>query len=327
MARKLRVEYAGAIYHVLNRGNRKEPIFKDKVDYELFLKTLGETCGKTGWQVHAWCLMKNHFHLVVETPQPNLVAGMKWLLGTFTSRFNWRHKVTGHLFAGRYKAILVDGSGNGYFRTVCDYVHLNPTRAKLLKPEQPLRSYQWSSLTEYLKEPGERPGWLNVQRLFGEAGIPKDSMAGRRHFEKGLESRREEKADWEQVRSGWFIGDESFKKELMERMTGHFGEYHSGEARHQCEEHHALQIIKEELVKIGWNEADLQTRSKGDINKIKIALRLRLETTVTLKWIAHQLNMGATAYLNRRLYEQRNKERLTGEQTGIESGLGAEDRD
>ena len=83
--------------------------------------------------------MGNHFHLVVETPLPNLVAGMKWLLGTYTARFNRRHKLFGHLFSGRYKALVVDGSGNGYLRTVCDYVHLNPVRAKLLLPEQPLR--------------------------------------------------------------------------------------------------------------------------------------------------------------------------------------------
>src|SRR5438270_8101679 len=103
-----------------------------------FLKTLGETCEKTGWRVHAYCLMLNHFHLVVQTPQPNLVAGMKWFLGTYTTRFNRRHGLFGHLFSGRYKALVVDGSGNGYLRSLCDYVHLNPVRARLLAPKQPL---------------------------------------------------------------------------------------------------------------------------------------------------------------------------------------------
>ena len=91
MARKLRVEYPGAIYHVMNRGDRREPIFKDDLDRRRFLETLAEACAKTSWQVHAWCLMSNHFHLVVETPLANLVAGMKWFLGTYTSRFNRRH--------------------------------------------------------------------------------------------------------------------------------------------------------------------------------------------------------------------------------------------
>src|ERR1041384_5837347 len=183
MARKLRVEYPGAIYHVMSRGDRREAIFKDEADRERFLATLAETCAKTGWQVHAYCLMANHFHLVVETPQANLVAGMKWFLGTYTSRFNRRHKVFGHLFSGRYKSLIVDGSGNGYLRTVCDYVHLNPARAKLLSGEQALRDYPWSSWPEYLKSPGKRPAWLRVERLLGEYGIPQDSAAGRRRLE------------------------------------------------------------------------------------------------------------------------------------------------
>ena len=133
------------MYHVMNRADRREPIFRDEEDHRLFLKTLGEACAKTGWQVHAYCLMLNHFHLVVETPQANLVAGMKWFLGTYTGRFNRRHKLFGHLFSGRHKSLIVDGSGDGYLRTVCDYVHLNPVRARLLKPEEPLQTHQWSS--------------------------------------------------------------------------------------------------------------------------------------------------------------------------------------
>ena len=167
MARKLRVEYAGAIYHVLNRGDRREAIFKDDRDRELFLETLGEACGKTDWQVHAWCLMPNHFHLVVETPKGNLVAGMKWFLGTYTGRFNRRHKLFGHLFSGRYKALIVDGSGNGYLKTVCDYVHLNPVRAKLLAMKDKLAVYRWSSYREYLRSPNRRVGWLISERGCG----------------------------------------------------------------------------------------------------------------------------------------------------------------
>jgi putative transposase len=160
MPRALRIEYPGAIYHVMNRGDRREPIFRDDRDHTRFLETLGEVCIKTDWQVHAYCLMKNHFHLVVETPNANLVAGMKWFLGTYTARFNRRHQLFGHLFSGRYKALVVDGSGNGYLKTVCDYVHLNPARARLLTPEQPLRDYPWSSWPDYLKSPAERPRWL-----------------------------------------------------------------------------------------------------------------------------------------------------------------------
>src|SRR5437868_1674557 len=162
MARKLRVEYPGAVYHLMNRGDRREPIFLEDRDRQLFLETLGETCQKTAWQIHAWCLMSNHFHLVAETPRPNLVAGMKWFLGTYTARFNRRHKLFGHLFSGRYKSLPVDGSGTSYLKSVCDYVHLNPVRARLIAQESDLGAYPWSSYPNTSIPPPNAPrgfGW------------------------------------------------------------------------------------------------------------------------------------------------------------------------
>src|SRR5271163_3642115 len=155
MPRQLRIEYPGAIYHVMNRGDRREPVFHDDTDRKRFVTTLSEACRKTDWQVHAYCLMNNHFHLVVETPDANLVAGMRWFLSTCTARFNRRHKLFGHLFSGRYKSLIVDGSGDGYLRTVCNYVHLNPVRAKLLPPAGQVRDYEWSSWPDYLKPPAQ----------------------------------------------------------------------------------------------------------------------------------------------------------------------------
>src|SRR5580700_3493669 len=96
MPRQMRVEYAGAIYHVMSRGDRREAIFLDEGDRHNFLKTLAEACAKTGFAIHAYCLMKNHFHLVLETPEANLVAGMRWLLSTYSNRFNHRHQLCGH---------------------------------------------------------------------------------------------------------------------------------------------------------------------------------------------------------------------------------------
>ena len=145
MPRPLRIQFPGGIYHLMNRGDRRESIFHDDQDRRCFLDTLGEACEKTGWQVHAWCLMGNHFHLVAETPQANLVAGMKWFLGTYTSRFNRRHKLFGHLFSGRYKSLIIDERGGGYLRTACDYVHLNPVRAGLVASDRRLSAYAWSS--------------------------------------------------------------------------------------------------------------------------------------------------------------------------------------
>jgi REP element-mobilizing transposase RayT len=98
MARKLRVEYPGAIYHVMNRGDQREPIFRDDKDRQWFIHTLSEACGKTGGWIYAYVLMNNHFHLLLETPEGNLVAGMKWLQSTYTQRYNSRHRVFGHLF-------------------------------------------------------------------------------------------------------------------------------------------------------------------------------------------------------------------------------------
>ena len=298
MARKLRVEYPGAIYHVMNRGDRREPIFHDDVDRRSFLETLGEACAKTEWQVHAYCLMGNHFHLVLETPQANLVAGMKWFLGTYTSRFNRRHKLFGHLFSGRYKALIVDGSGNGYLRTVCDYVHLNPVRAKLLGPEQRLREYGWSSVADYLKPPARRAAWLRVDRLFGEMRIPRDSTAGREEFERSMEARRQgdEPGDWKAVRRGWCFGEEQFRRELLEEMSGKFGVHHGGRERMESAEAKAQRIVAEEMARRGWSVADLEQRRKADAEKIRIARRLRAETTMSWGWIAERLGMGTTGY-------------------------------
>jgi putative transposase len=297
MARKLRVEYPGAIYHVMNRGNRKEIIYRDDVDRQVFLDTLAEACGKTAWEIHAYCLMPNHFHLVAETPRANLVAGMKWLLGTYTLRFNRRHRLTGHLFSGRYKALIVDCSGNGYLRTVCDYVHLNPARARLVKDEEPLRNYRWSSWPEYLKSPKNRPAWLRVDRLLGEYGIQRDSAAGRKQLGLALESRRQAESEdyFKVVRRGWCLGGEEFRRNLLERMEEGFGKHHSGSERGESAEEHAERLVREELRQAGWGDGELKHRRKGDPTKARIARRLREETTMTLAWIASRLEMGSSS--------------------------------
>ncbi|MGD0815237.1 MAG: transposase [Verrucomicrobiota bacterium] len=308
MPRQLRLQYPGAIYHVMNRGDRREAIFKDDRDHRLYLETLGQACEKTGWEVHAWCLMGNHFHLVIETPQANLVAGMKWLLGTYTARFNRRHKLFGHLFGGRYKALAVDGSGSGYLRTVCDYVHLNPIRAGVLGARQSLEDYRWSSFNDYLKGPGRRPVWLRTDRLFGEMGIGANNAAGRRQFEEQMEARRaqDQGQEWRKIRRGWCLGGGSFRLALLERMEGQFKEHHGGAQRQESAEKRAERMITEGLANAGWNPGDLHKHRKGDPVKVALAMRLRQETTLTLKWIAQRLHMGRWEYVRRLIYETRN---------------------
>jgi hypothetical protein len=232
---------------------------------------------------------------------------MKWFLGTYTGRFNRKHKLFGHLFSGRYKALIVDGSGTGYLKTVCDYVHLNPVRAKLLKKEQKLRAYQWSSYGEYLKRPGQRVKWLSVERLFGETAIPRDSTAGRKQFERTMELRRweDQPEEWKRVRRGWCLGDKSFQKELLAQIAEQAGSSHYGEEIRESTEEKAQRIVTEELKRLRWTEDDLRTHRKGDPKKVKIARRLRQETTVTLKWIAERLTMGTWTHVTNRLYHLR----------------------
>ena len=248
--------------------------------------------------------MPNHFHLVVETPQANLVVGMKWLLGTYTGRFNRRHRLSGHLFSGRYKSLIVDGSGNGYLKSVCDYVHLNPARARLVAEDQPLKGFAWSSWPAYLAAPSKRPVWLRVDRLLGEWGIPRDSRAGRKRLERVLEARRggEEGGECKQIRRGWCLGEETFRDELLAQMSQRMGAEHYGEERAQTAEVKAEKIIAEELRRRRWKEADLKARPKGDPTKVALAARLRAETTMTVGWIAERLGMGTRGSLNHLLY-------------------------
>jgi putative transposase len=297
MPRKLRLEYPGAVYHVMNRGDRCEPIFLCDGDRELFVQTLGEACAKTGWQVHAYCLMGNHFHLVVETPRANLVSGMRWFLGTYTARFNRRHKYLGHLFSGRYRSLIVDGSGGGYLKAVCDYVHLNPVRAKLLQPGQRLADYRWSSWPEYLRRAGNRPEWLRVDRLLGEWAVKEDNNSGRRQLEAAMQQRKEleqakESGDWKRLRRGWCWGPKGFREELLELIDQEKGRQHYGEELRESDEQTAERLVGTMLRQAGWSEAELKKRRKGDVKKARMAARLRAETAMTWDWIAKRLSMG-----------------------------------
>jgi len=296
---------------VMNRGDRREAIFHDEADRQRFVATLGEACAKTDWQVHAYVLMPNHFHLVVETPKANLVAGMKWLLGTYTNRFNRRHKLSGHLFSGRYKSLIVDGSGNGYLKTVCDYVHLNPARAKLVRADEPLKSFPWSSWPAYLVAPSRRAAWLRVERLLGEYGVAKDSPAGRHRLEQAVEERRRtgQGGEFQAVRRGWCLGEATFRMELLEQMGERLGAEHYGQERAETESAKAERIIAQELRRRKWTARELRSRPKGAAEKVALAARLRAETTMTAAWIATRLDMGSRGYLNHLLYRRRKSRR------------------
>ena len=184
MPRQVRIEYPDAIYHVMARGNRRERIVIDDEDRRRFESALEEVVEKMGWTLYAWVLMGNHYHLVFKTPEPNLVKGMTWFQSTVTKRFNARHKLRGHLFSGRYKAVLVEE--NDYLTTLVHYVHLNPVRAKLLRVAGGLESYPWSSLADYLRPPTKRSPWVDVGAGLTHMGY-EDKAAGRRALLEVLE--------------------------------------------------------------------------------------------------------------------------------------------
>ncbi|MBW6475921.1 MAG: transposase [Chromatiales bacterium] len=162
MARPLRIEFPGALYHVTSRGNARAPVFLGDDDRTGFLKRLHETVERYHWLCHAYCLMDNHYHLLIETPEPNLSLGMRQLNGVYTQSFNRQHGRVGHLFQGRYKAILVDK--DSYFLELARYIVLNPVRAGMVDDAS---EYPWSS---YLATAGKQfaPAWLSYQAIHAQ---------------------------------------------------------------------------------------------------------------------------------------------------------------
>jgi putative transposase len=290
---------------VMSRGNGDDPIFWSDADRELFLKTLDEACVRCGWRIHAFVLMGNHYHLLLETPEANLVAGMKWLQGTYTQRFNGRNKRWGHLFQGRYKALVVDGESGDYFSTLAGYIHLNPARAKLFDLEQGhLEDFEWSSYPLY-GDPAKRPKWLCVDRVLGSCQWL-DDVAGRRAYGEYMQSRVLEIATcenpaeydvrWRGIRRGWFLGDESFRKQLLERldgvMSGKQRDSFSGEQAlgHDEVEAERLVVLGMKVLKLG--EDDLELLRKNCAEKYAIAWLVRRHTCVKNQWIKDRLRMG-----------------------------------
>lgn len=176
MARPLRLEYAGAVYHVTARGNRKERIFETDMDRNKFFKILGRVCERFGWSVHAYCLMTNHYHLVVKTPRPNLSRGMQYLNGVYTQYFNRQHQRVGHVLQGRYGAQVVEV--DAYLMELARYVVLNPVRANLVSDP---KDYEWSSYRATIGQVAAH-SWLNADVILEEFGR-KRKVAIRRYIE------------------------------------------------------------------------------------------------------------------------------------------------
>jgi len=206
MARQLRLEYEGALYHVTARGNGRQHIYLDDADRFRFLELLGKEVEQQQWRCYAYCLMDNHYHLLLETPEGHLSEGMRRLNGTYTQAFNRRHRRVGHVLQGRYKSILVEKEA--YLLELCRYIVLNPVRARLVRRVQ---EWAWSS---YRATGGQQAGlpWLDVGAVLRLFHRRKDiAQQGYRRFVlEGVE----EPAPWPQVRGQIFLGNEVFLSKM-----------------------------------------------------------------------------------------------------------------
>jgi putative transposase len=324
MARQLRIEFPGAWYHVMARGNRREPIFICEQDRELFLATLGEACSKTGWRMHAWVLMTNHYHWILETPEANLVKGMGWFQNTYTRRFNHRHRMWGHLFGGRYKAVVVESegsSGHDYLGELFNYVHLNPARAGMVEmgKGKGLLDFGWSSLSRgYAVAPSQRPRWLETATGFEVSGVS-DTVAGRRTMIRRLERRMCEEAPsrcgWSEregqtlnstLKRGWYWGSENFREKLLGQLERQIAKaqnrnYRSSEQNKAHDEAEAKRLLGLGMEALGLRDSDIRNPMRGDLRRVAIAKVLDSRTTVSQTWIAQKLNMKSAANVSQQV--------------------------
>jgi REP element-mobilizing transposase RayT len=211
MSRPLRIEFSGALYHVTARGNRRESIFLDDGDQARFLDVLGEVCRRFNWQLHAYCLMTNHYHLLIETPEGNLSKGMRQLNGVYTQRFNRTHGRVGHVFQGRFKGILVQKES--YLLELARYIVLNPVRAGMVPFAQ---DWPWSS---YLATVGlvDKPDWLATDWLLSAFSAARPKAIER--YTAFVAQGAGQAGPWEQLRGQIYLGSDEFVQEMQRRMS------------------------------------------------------------------------------------------------------------
>ncbi len=318
------------------RGNRREAIFHDDDDRRFFLKAVGEACARTGWLVHAWVLMGNHYHLFIQTPEPNLVAGMSWLQNTYTRRYNVRHRAWGRLFGDRYKAVVVEGDERQYYQVLMDYIHLNPVRARIIQPQagQSVLDYAWSSLAGgYALPPGKRARWLAATDGLTAFGLA-DTVTGRRRMVERLDRRAvqeeakscgvpllsdEADARCSHLRRGWYWGTQAFAEKLRELAAAVLRSdkrprsrayKHAEQARaHGMAE--AERYVREGLVVAGLGEGQLAELKGSDPRKVALAGLLWRKTVASQEWIAEKLQMRSATNVSKQLRRwEKKKDKL-----------------
>ena len=311
MPRAVRHEYPGAVYHAMSRGNDGRDIFLGDDGRRLFLATVKEVCEQTGWIIHAYVLMANHYHLLLETPEPNLVAGMKWFLGTYTQRFNAMTRSRGHLFQGRYKALPVEaGKDASYLREVGQYIHLNPFRAGLAGVGTPfaLESFVWSSYPDYVSAGPVRQAWLRRDRLLRACGLEERAPGVASQYRRLIAARMQENRETapdavydeigNQLKRGWFIGGESFRKQLA-GMIDRPSDNLRGPQRRAHDEAEAERLLENILAALELSEDQLIRMTGTQLEKQAVCWLLKKHTTVSVAWLAARRGMGHRTNVSR----------------------------
>lgn len=297
------MESEEGVYHVINRGNYRADIFRSEQTKMAFLRCLEGACQRTGWRVHAWCVMSNHYHLAISTPRANLVAGMKWLQGTFALRFNRLRNERGHLFQGRYKSWSVEPEVR--LGPLCHYIHLNPVRAGLCAVGN-LPRYRWTSLA-WLRQPARRPTWYDPHPFLRHAGELADRPAGHARYLTYLEWLAEDEPTrkrqcFDRMSRGWAIGTERFARALAlahRELAGH-GLRLAADAQllHESE---WSECLGRELARLGRRPEELSTAGKSAPWKLTLAVNLKSQTTVTNHWLSTHLHLGALHEVSRKV--------------------------
>jgi len=311
MPRPPRFEYPGAIYHVLSRGNYRSWIFEDDGAKSSFQKCLMEACERAGWALHAYCVMGNHYHLAIETPEPNLSDGMRWLQSVFANRFNRFRKERGHLFQGRFKSILVENWDR--LAWLCHYIHLNPVRAGICDLPS-LKSYRYSSYWHLRKTKAREP-FMRFQAFLEGAGGLKDTPGGRRKYEQYLawlseDDQARKNAAFDRMSKGWALGSKEFKKAVLKDEESRIasielGSKDYGELREELWEDETGRCM--EL--LGKKPPLVGSDPKSADWKVAIAARLKKQMLCTNSWIGRRLNMGAPESISRYCSELSNGNR------------------
>lgn len=289
----------------MSRGDHRELIFQDDDDRKMFLETLGEVCERTGWKIHCYVLMPNHYHWLLETPRACLVDGMRWFQTTYTARYNARHRQCGHLFQGRYKAIIVDSGEPAYFRTLSDYIHLNPARAHLLKRKaSQLEDFPWSSYPAYVGG-AKGSAWLETRRVLKSHGMARQTYRSymQKRVREVLSGRKELDEEWKSIRRGWVLGDESFRQEMLgyigEQVESRQRESYSGEEIKAIDQKKAERLLKRGLRGVGLTQEELQDLKTTDRRKQALTWLIRSSVLVSSGWICTELGLGHRSNISR----------------------------